>query len=215
MTTPGDPAPRLRFTLGEVMAVIAAVAVLLAGAAVGYCPVFGLVAFLIVSQVLLRLLIAALPALGSILLGAGSRRELSEESAARLRDETRAAMALCAAGRHGEALQALLAAESIRSGGAWNAIAQAWCLRRMGRLVESTEPLERAAVHRPSEPLLHYALACHWSLAGSAPRALDSLSMALELDPDLRECAAEEPDFEAIRGEADYLRLVGGSAGES
>ncbi len=39
--------------------------------------------------------------------------------------------------------------------------------------------------------LLHYNLACYWSLAGNSSKALDELSTALELDPDLRSLIAD------------------------
>ena len=36
----------------------------------------------------------------------------------------------------------------------------------------AAEPLERVEIHNGFEPLLHYAIACHWSLIGDVRRAL-------------------------------------------
>ena len=64
----------------------------------------------------------------------------------------------------------------------------------------------------PSEPLLHYNLACYWSLAGNAAKALDELAVALDLDPDLRNLIADESDFDQLRGNPEFERLVMGPA---
>src|SRR5262245_13067147 len=182
-----DAPKRMRFTIGQVMVFIAAVAFLLAAVVVRHSAILALIAFFILTQFLLRVLIAAMPSLGSIFLGT-RRPALTEEDAAEIRQCTRAAARLCQDGKYAEALEHLIQSESIHSGDVWNAIAQAWCLRKLGRLHESVEPLERAEFHASLEPLIPYALACHWSLIGDVPRALGSLSTALELDPELREC---------------------------
>jgi hypothetical protein len=49
-------------------------------------------------------------------------------------------------------------------------------------------------------------------LAGNSSKALDALSTALELDPDLRSLIAEEPDFDHLRGNPEFDRLALGSA---
>ena len=43
-------------------------------------------------------------------------------------------------------------------------------------------------------------------------KALDALSTALELDPDLRSLIAEEQDFDHLRGNPEFDRLALGSA---
>jgi hypothetical protein len=60
--------------------------------------------------------------------------------------------------------------------------------------------------------LLHYNLACYWSLAGNPAKALDELAIALDLDPDLRALTAEESDFDQLRGNPEFERLTMGSA---
>ena len=60
--------------------------------------------------------------------------------------------------------------------------------------------------------MLHYNLACYWSLAGNGAKAVDALSTALEIDPELRSLIAEERDFDQLRGTPEFDRLVMGSA---
>ena len=73
--------------------------------------------------------------------------------------------------------------------------------------------IEDRTPHPPEnldEPLLHYNLACYWSLAGDPPRAVRALEEALDLDPDLRDQAAAESDFDPIRTDPEFGRLVAG-----
>ena len=81
-------------------------------------------------------------------------------------------------------------------------------------VASDTEPTEseptRPDGENPDEPLLHYNLACYWSLVGNAPKSVRSLLAALELNPELHRLVARETDFDPIRGEAEFARLVSG-----
>ena len=90
------------------------------------------------------------------------------------------------------------------------AIALGWCYKRTHRLAQAIDALERAARSNPDEPLLHYNLACYWSLADNAAKALDELALALDLDPDLRALIADESDFDGLRGDPEFERLTVG-----
>jgi tetratricopeptide (TPR) repeat protein len=114
--------------------------------------------------------------------------------------------------RHREALKPLEVAFGLRPGNVAVAIALGWCYKRTHRLAQAIDALERAAKDNPEEPLLHYNLACYWSLAGNWPKALDELSVALELEPELRNLVANEPDFDPLRGNPDFERLTVGPA---
>src|SRR5262245_46433720 len=145
-----DAPPRLRVTIGQVMLFIAAVAFLLAAVVIRHSVILALIAFFIATQLLLRLLIVIMPSIGTVFLGPG-RRALTEEEVAELREKTRAAVKLYLAGRYADSLEVLVEAEGIRSGDVANALGQAWCLRRLGRLDESIAPLEQARIHTPFE----------------------------------------------------------------
>jgi tetratricopeptide (TPR) repeat protein len=89
------------------------------------------------------------------------------------------------------------------------ALALGWCYKRTNRLAQAIDSLERALHANPEEALLHYNLACYWSLAGNTAKALDALSTALEHDSDLRALIAEESDFHQLRGNPAFERLLG------
>lgn len=118
--------------------------------------------------------------------------------------------ALRALGRFRDALKPLEIAAKLRPADVAVAIALGWCYKRTHRLAQAIDALERAQRHNPDHALLHYNLACYWSLAGNAARALDELSVALELEPELRSLIQEETDFNPLRGNADFDRLTVG-----
>ena len=110
--------------------------------------------------------------------------------------------------RYREALKPLEVAAALRPGDTGVAIALGWCYKRTHRLAQAIDALERAGRHNPDEPLLHYNLACYWSLAGNATKALDELTLALELEPELRTLIPDESDFDSIRGNPAFERLA-------
>jgi tetratricopeptide (TPR) repeat protein len=114
--------------------------------------------------------------------------------------------------RYREALKPLEVAASLRPSDTRVALALGWCYKRTNRLAQAIDSLERAQRENPYEPLLHYNLACYWSLAGNSSKALDALSNALDLDPELRSLIAEEQDFDRLRGNPEFDRLIMGPA---
>ena len=112
-------------------------------------------------------------------------------------------------GRYREALKPLEVAASLRPGDIGVAIALGWCYKRTQRLAQAIDSLARALRDHPDEPLLHYNLACYWSLANNPRKAVESLGTALALAPDIRSMIGGESDFDAIRGNPDFDRLVG------
>lgn len=115
--------------------------------------------------------------------------------------------ALRAVGRYREALGSLELAAALRPGDVGVAVALGWCYKRTQRLAQAIDALARAVRHRPDEPLLHYNLACYWTLAGNPLKAIPALTNALRLDPSLRANLYREPDFAALRGRSDFERL--------
>ncbi len=118
--------------------------------------------------------------------------------------------ALRALGRYRDALKPLEVAAALQPGDIGVAIALGWCYKRTHRLAQAIDALERASRSNPDEPLLHYKLACYWSLADDTAKALDELAMALDLDPDLRALIADESDFDGLRGDPEFERLTVG-----
>ncbi len=120
--------------------------------------------------------------------------------------------ALRALGRFREALRPLEQAAALKPGDIAVAIALGWCYKRTHRLAQAIDALERASRENPEDPLLHYNLACYWSLAANPAKALDELAVALELGPDLIALVPEESDFNPLRGDPDFERLTAGRA---
>jgi len=87
-------------------------------------------------------------------------------------------------------------------------LALGWCYKRTGQLAKAIESLERAVKVDSSEAILHYNLACYWSLARNRTLALHYLSRALEIDCNFRDMVVDEPDFNALRDDADFIALT-------
>lgn len=89
------------------------------------------------------------------------------------------------------------------------ALALGWCCKRTGRLDEAISALEHAVQVEPGEAILHYNLACYWSIARDRRRALQYLAQALEIDGNFRELVREEHDFDALRSDPLFQALTG------
>jgi Flp pilus assembly protein TadD len=83
-----------------------------------------------------------------------------------------------------------------------------WCYKRTGRLDMAIESLEEALAVEPNDPLVHYNLACYWSLAKNRRQALAFLSKAIDLKDHYRTLVAAEPDFDPIRSDPAFQALV-------
>ena len=60
----------------------------------------------------------------------------------------------------------------------------------------------------PKEPILHYNLACYWSLAGNVSNAVEHLQAALRLNGDIVNMVAAESDFDPIRTDPVFQALI-------
>lgn len=87
-------------------------------------------------------------------------------------------------------------------------LALAWCYKRCRRLDLAIEALESALEADPSLAILHYNLACYWSLARNRTLALRYLSRALELDGNFRDMIPDEPDFNPLRHDPEFIALT-------
>lgn len=88
-------------------------------------------------------------------------------------------------------------------------LARAWCYKRVGRIDRAIACLELALDHNENLPILHYNLACYWSLLRNPQLAVAFLSNAFELDETFRDLVADEADFDPIRHHPDFLMLTG------
>jgi tetratricopeptide (TPR) repeat protein len=88
-------------------------------------------------------------------------------------------------------------------------LALGWCYKRTGHLAKAIESLEAAVKIDASEAIIHYNLACYWSLARNRVLALRYLASALDIDANFRELVMDEPDFNALRQDPEFKMLVG------
>ena len=85
----------------------------------------------------------------------------------------------------------------------------AWCQKRCGRLDLAIQALEEALLVDSEEAIVHFNLACYWSLAERSQQALAHLAQAFELDCKYRDLVDEEKDFDPIRSHPGFLTLTG------
>lgn len=116
--------------------------------------------------------------------------------------------ALRALDRYQEAVGPLLEATDSNPSNIHVWIALGWCYKRMDRLELAIRALERAQEIAPGEAIVHYNLACYWSLAGKKQRALEYLSRAIKIRPQYRDLIGDESDFDPIRSDPDFQALT-------
>lgn len=87
-------------------------------------------------------------------------------------------------------------------------MALAWCYKRVGHVEDAIDALERAIDVEPGNAILHYNLACYWSLAQNPRRALHYLANALDIDGNFRDFVHDEPDFDPLRHDPVFLDMT-------
>lgn len=116
--------------------------------------------------------------------------------------------ALRATQRFDDALVPLNKAAELAPGNVHVWLALGWCYKRIGEIELAIESLERALEIEEDQALVHYNLACYWSMAGNKRQALDYLSRSFALDSHYRDLVAEESDFDPIRSDPEFLALT-------
>ena len=87
-------------------------------------------------------------------------------------------------------------------------LALAWSYKRTSRIDAAIAALDQALRNDPLEAILHYNLACYWSLLRDRRRALRCLTRALDLDGNFLDQVPYEPDFDAIRDDPEFQMLT-------
>ena len=87
-------------------------------------------------------------------------------------------------------------------------MAMAWCFKRIDRLDKAIESMKHAYLSSPKVAVVHYNLACYYSLAGDKEEALSWLARAIRLDASFRDQVAQETDFDPIRSDPDFRYLM-------
>lgn len=84
----------------------------------------------------------------------------------------------------------------------------ATCLLMLGDEERGLEWADRAAATDPDDATVHYNLACFYSLAEKAERALDHLHEALDLGYAQREWIENDADLDSLRDHPSYARVI-------
>lgn len=91
----------------------------------------------------------------------------------------------------------------------WAENQESMALYRKGRYAEAADVLREAVERYPRNPGLVYNLACFDAMAGGpADRVVAALTRAIELNPDFRELARTDTDFDPVRSQAAFRDLV-------
>jgi len=91
---------------------------------------------------------------------------------------------------------------------AWARLSEAAKWRQKGNLHKAVEVLEQALQRYPNQAVLLYDLACYLALMGRKEEALAKLERALQLDPSLKALAKKDDDFQSLRGDPYFEKLV-------
>ena len=111
-------------------------------------------------------------------------------------------------GRYGEALIPLARGAKIAPENIHIHLALGWCHKRAGDIDLAIEALEEALAVDHGEAIVHYNLSCYLCLVGDKTRALYHLAEALAIDPEYRNLAEKESDFDSIRTDPEFQQLT-------
>jgi hypothetical protein len=84
----------------------------------------------------------------------------------------------------------------------------AWCYKRVGQLPKAIAAMHTAHRANAKEPIVLYNLACYYSLAQNKLQALTWLGRALRMERSLVNLIAEESDFDPLRHDPDFRKLL-------
>jgi Tfp pilus assembly protein PilF len=115
--------------------------------------------------------------------------------------------------RHEEALESFHRAFEEKPNDVDLLLAMAWCYKRTNQLSRAISSMERAYQIAPKDATVLYNLACYWSLAGNKTQCLSWLGRALRMSSGLIDLIDTESDFEPLRKDPDFQKLVGMAKG--
>lgn len=115
---------------------------------------------------------------------------------------------------HQQALSFFQQAHALNAGSLEALMGMAWCFKRIDRVDQSITSMRLAYESHSNVPVVLYNLACYYSLAGHKDQALSWLGRALRMDRSFSKLVPAETDFDPLRGDPDFQRLLQLSADE-
>ena len=91
----------------------------------------------------------------------------------------------------------------------WERNAEGLTLYSAGEYEKAAETYERLLAETPGEARFLYNLACSEAQLGRKEQALDHLRQAIEANPQIKESAPRDPDFDPIRDEPEFSAITG------
>jgi tetratricopeptide (TPR) repeat protein len=82
-------------------------------------------------------------------------------------------------------------------------------LSMLGKEEESLKAYNKALEINPDNEYAYYNRGCYYSLLNKSKEALADLKMAINLDPQLKELAKQEKDYDNIRNLSEFKQIVG------
>ena len=113
-------------------------------------------------------------------------------------------------GDYPAALQDLAELRGMASDQDWVDLTEAWCRRRNGDLPGAVRCAQQLVSRNHRSDIGHFNLACYLALSGQAERAIDALSLACGLNPECRDFARDEQDFDSLRKDDRFRQLLRG-----
>ena len=110
--------------------------------------------------------------------------------------------------RYRDALAPLRRSAALSPEEAETWLALGWCYKRTGRLDLAITSLEHAVAVVPTAAVVHYNLACYYSLANRGLEALRRLKLAFRYDQTLVGLVEAEEDFDRIREDPAFRLLL-------
>ena len=110
--------------------------------------------------------------------------------------------------QYGDALRALRESADADPANIHVWLALGWCYKRIGRLDLAIESLEEGLMVDAGVAIVHYNLACYWSLVNNSQHALHHLGVAFDIDSNYRDLVSSESDFDPIRSDPDFRTLT-------
>jgi len=111
-------------------------------------------------------------------------------------------------GNYQDALEDLKELRSAHPTHDWIDLTEAWCRRRHDDLAGAIRCTDQLIARNARHHVARFNRACYLALSGDTEGAIDELSIACGLDPECRTLAIDEPDFDSLRTDERFRKLL-------